>query len=138
MHHIQDILSYKLYTVFQQLSEASKTIYQEIGITRANYVTMHLIYEQPGITQAELAAKNDKDRNVITKLIDKLEKKQYVRRERCATDRRSFSLYLTDKGEKIIADYWPVFIGDEQRCLNRLSKEEQKQFVNMLERLMKN
>ena len=135
MHHIKDILSYKLYTTFLQLAGASKNIYQELGITRANYVTMHFIYEQPGITQAELAAQNDKDRNVITKVLDKLEEKNYVRRERNSRDRRSFSLFLTEEGERIINDYWPVFIQDEQDCLNKLSPEEQKLFVDMLERM---
>lgn len=138
MHHIKDILSYKLKAVFQQLVEASKCIYQEVGITRANYVKMHLIYEQPGITQAELAEQSGADRNVITKMIDKLEEKQYVRRERNTRDRRSFSLYLTPEGEKIVHDYWPTFIQDEQDCLNKLSPQEQKLFVDMLEKLMKN
>lgn len=137
MHYIKDILSYKLYTTFQQLVGASKNIYQEIGITRANYVTMHLIYEHPGVTQTELAVLNDKDRNVITKVIDKLEGKNYVRREPNLKDRRSFTLYLTAEGERIIRDYWPRFIQDEQDCLNKLTPEEQAQFLNMLERLMK-
>lgn len=136
MHYIKDILSYKLYTTFQLLAGASRNIYQEIGITRANYVTMHLIYEQPGITQTALAVLNDKDRNVITKLIDKLEEKGYVRREKNSQDRRSYSLYITDEGEKIIHDYWPIFIQDEQDRLNKLAPEEQRQFVDMLERLM--
>lgn len=136
MHYIKDILSYKLYTTFQQLAGASKCIYQELGITRANYVTMHIIHEQPGITQAGLAILNDKDRNVITRVIDRLEEKGYVRRERCIHDRRSFSLYLTEEGERIIDDYWPRFIQDEQDCLNKLDPEEQKLFMSMLERLM--
>lgn len=137
MHYIKDILSYKLYTIFQQLVGASKNIYQEIGITRANYVTMHLIYEHPGITQTALALLNDKDRNVITKVIDKLEGKNYVRREPNLKDRRSFTLYLTAEGERIIRDYWPRFSQDEQDCLNKLTPEEQAQFLDMLERLMK-
>lgn len=136
MHNIKDILSYKLYTTFQQLAGASKNIYQEIGITRANYVTMHLIYEHPGITQTALAMLNDKDRNVITKVIDKLEGKDYVRREPNLKDRRSFALRLTEEGERIIRDYWPRFIQDEQDLLNKLTSEEQAQFLDMLERLM--
>lgn len=136
MHYIKDILSYKLYTTFQHLSEASKSIYQELGITRANYVTMHIIYENPGVTQAGLALLNDKDRNVITKVIDKLEERDYVRRERGSRDRRTYSLYLTEEGERIVNDYWPRFIQDEQDCLNKLTPKEQRQFLSMLERLM--
>ncbi len=136
MHYIKDILSYKLYTAFQYLTEASQNIYQELGITRANYVTMHFIYENPGVTQARLAELNDKDRNVITKVIDKLEERDYVRRERGSRDRRTYSLYLTENGERIIHQYWPRFIQDEQDLLNKLSPEEQKQFLSMLERLI--
>lgn len=120
------------------MGEASKGVYQELGITRGNYVIMHYVYENPGISQAALAEKTHKDRNVITKMIDKLEKKEYVQRVRSEKDRRSFSLYLTPEGERIIHDYWPTFVKDEQECLNKLSKEEQKLFLDMLERLIEN
>lgn len=136
MNRMQDTVCYKLTMAFNQILELSKDDFQEIGITRSNYATMHFIFEAPGITQAELADVMHKDRNVITKTIDKLEEKQYVQRVRGQKDRRSFALYLTETGERIIHDYWPVIVAGEEERLQRIPEEHRQLFVQMLDLLI--
>lgn len=136
MDKMQNTLCYKLTMAFNQILEQSRDNFQEIGITRGNYATMHFILENLGITQAELADMMHKDRNVITKTIDKLEEKQYVQRVRSQKDRRSFSLYLTETGEQIIHDYWPVIISGEEERLQRIPEEHRQLFVQLLDLLI--
>ena len=87
------------------------------------------------ITQAELADINQKDRNVICKLIDKLESKKLVRRERGKQDRRSFSLYLTDDGASAVEKYWSEVYRVEKKQIERLSEEEQQTLLKLLEKI---
>lgn len=136
MKKLQDTLVYKILTIKMQLDEVVKEDFQKIGITKENFVTMYFIHENPGITQAELAELNHKDRNVITKFIDKLEKYQYVKRVQSPTDRRSYCLYMTPAGEEILGPYWKILTDSEKARLNRLTAEEQKQLMTYLARLM--
>ena len=114
---------------------AIKSDFQELGITDENYITLHFIYENAGITQAELSDLNQKDRNVIVKTIDKLEKMGLVERRRSTTDRRSFCLFVTEEGEVVVHKYWGIVVKREQEALSALSEEEQKTLKYLLEKM---
>lgn len=88
MRLLRDTLGFKLFSLFNQIQEIGKNDFRDLGITRGNYVVMYFINENPGITQAELADITQKDRNVVTKTIDKLEEKGFVKRVRGEKDRR--------------------------------------------------
>ncbi len=136
MNTLKDTLCYKLLMIFSLIKEVSKNDFQKLGITRENYAMLRCVYENPGLTQAELADTVRKDRNVISKSIDKLEEKRYIERVRGKSDRRSFSLYLTESGERVAQEYWASFLAGEEERLQRLTGEEQKAFFEMLNKLM--
>lgn len=137
MDMLQETLGYKLFSLFNQIQEIGKNDLKDLGITRGNYVVMYFINENAGITQAELADMTQKDRNVVTKTIDKLEEKGFVKRIRGEKDRRSFTLFLTDSGEKIVRDYWHILIDGEAELLGKLTAEEQKTYLILTDKLVK-
>lgn len=137
MEMLQETLGYKLFSLFNQIQEIGKNDFKDLGITRGNYVVMYFINENAGITQAELADMTQKDRNVVTKTIDKLEEKGFVKRIRGEKDRRSFTLFLTDSGEKIVRDYWHILIDGEAELLGKLTAEEQKTYLMLTDKLVK-
>ena len=53
------------------------------------------IYEQPGISQFELAETGSFDKGTCARAVKKLEELGYLRRETRSSDRRSVQLYLT-------------------------------------------
>lgn len=137
MRLLQDTLGFKFFSLFNQIQEIGKKDFKDIGITRGNYVVMYFIKENPGITQAELADITQKDRNVVTKTIDKLEEKGFVKRVRGEKDRRSFTLFLTDSGEQIVRNYWHILIDGEAELLEKLTVEEQEIFLKLIDKLVK-
>lgn len=137
MQLLQETLGFKLFSLFNQIQEIGKKDFKDLGITRGNYVVMYFINENPGITQAELADVTQKDRNVVTKTIDKLEEKGFVKRVRGEKDRRSFTLFLTDSGEQVVRDYWHILIDGEAELLGKLTAEEQEMFLKLTDKLVK-
>ena len=137
MRILQETLGFKLFSLFNQIQEIGKNDFKDLGITRGNYVVMYFINENPGITQAELADITQKDRNVVTKTIDKLEEKGFVKRVRGEKDRRSFTLFLTDSGERIVSDYWHILIDGEAELLGKLTAQEQEMFLKLTDKLVK-
>ena len=138
MNIVKEPLSFKLFKAYRKLRTLPKLPFKDKSLTQDNYLTMHYIFENPGITQAELADINQKDRNVIGKLVDKLEEKKLVRRERGTVDRRSFCLYLTDAGAAAVKKYRAAVARMEKKKISRLSEEEQKIFMALLEKITEN
>ena len=60
------------------------------------------IYEQPGISQFELAETGSFDKGTCARAVKKLEELGYLRRETRSSDRRSVQLYLTGQGELLV------------------------------------
>lgn len=66
------------------------------------YATLALIHENPGISQTALSQANGRDKSTLTPVLDDLEQRGFVLRERLPTDRRSYSLRLTTEGAKAL------------------------------------
>jgi DNA-binding MarR family transcriptional regulator len=66
------------------------------------YATLALIHENPGISQTALSQANGRDKSTLTPVLDDLERRGLVLRERLATNRRSYSLTLTTEGVKAL------------------------------------
>ncbi len=67
------------------------------------YAILTLIGENPGISQTVLSQASGRDKSSLTPALDDLETRQLIRRERVATDRRSYALYLTSLGKAALS-----------------------------------
>lgn len=70
----------------------------------------------------------------ITGLIDRLEKAEFVARERCAKDRRVIHVALTEKGRKTLAALDKPLEELHQKLIGHLSKAELKELIRLLEK----
>ena len=136
MEYLKNTIGYQMISLIERMLDVTKAEFQKIGITNEDYISLHYVYENPGIKQSELAKMNRKDQNVISKRIDKLEQKDLVKRVRSDNERRAFSLYVTESGNKIIQDYWQVFLKGESTVLEKLTEEEQMTLKLIFKKLM--
>jgi MarR family 2-MHQ and catechol resistance regulon transcriptional repressor len=64
-------------------------------------------------------------------VIDNLEKRKYVKRERGEIDRRHYIIHLTSEGKEFIGKIFPEHVSTIVQELNVLSEEEQCQLQKM-------
>jgi DNA-binding MarR family transcriptional regulator len=69
-----------------------------LGITGAQFAVLKNLADGPGETAAELSRTMHYDTGSMTRLLDRLEAKGFVRRERCKNDRRVVYLRMTTSG----------------------------------------
>jgi DNA-binding MarR family transcriptional regulator len=67
--------------------------------------------------------------NTVTAMIDKLEEKKYVRRERDDNDRRIVMVYLTDKGKEAFKGILDTRLQSCRTLLTPLNEDEQDIFM---------
>ena len=77
-------------------------------------------------------------RSGLTRLVDRLERDGFVKREVCPNDRRSFEAILTDEGEAERARCWPLYAEIVAEEFGRFfSDKEANQLASLLERPLK-
>jgi len=98
---------------------------------------LHLIEPDRPIPMGRLAEALACDASNVTGLVDRLESRGLVRRQPSAEDRRSKVLELTPAGVRlrsIVLEHMTT----PPEILHRLSADEQRALVKMLERLLEN
>lgn len=71
----------------------------------------------------------------ITRLLDRLEEKKLVRRERDAEDRRLVNCWITNSGLELLKDMdEPVLIADEE-LVRHLSKRDLRTLIGLLDQI---
>lgn len=137
MCSIERVLNFKLVTLVKTLNGQAESYLKEAGILYSHYGAMVVIYEHPGIMQAELAQMKATDRTTAGHTIDKLEQLSYVERRKDLADRRAFHLYLTPKGEEVVKIYWEQLKLMERQVLQNLSDSETEQLYELLDKAIK-
>lgn len=106
-----------------------------INLTPEQFLTLDVLWNQGAMSQTSLAEQMQKDKNSITQLVDALENKGFVRRERDKADRRSNMVVLTGKAERIKDEtkQFGVLMLDD--LLKGLDEEELQAFLSTLKKI---
>ncbi len=92
----------------------------------------------PGQTLSELSVHASSDISALSRIIDRLEDQELVRRERSETDGRSIRVVLTGKGEELALRIVPVAKRHESVVLSGFTASDIKVLRSMLLRLYEN
>lgn len=89
------------YLMRQILSSVGQEVERELAhteLTNAQWIPLYKIYNGKCNTAAELARECNLDAGAMTRMLDRLEAKGLLRRERSASDRRVVTISLTQGG----------------------------------------
>lgn len=107
-----------------------------VGLRPASFSALCVIKANPGSTQTAVSEALGLQRTNLVAIIDALEERGLARREPAPNDRRSHALFLTDAGEKLLADAMEVQAEHEARVLTRLRPREREQLLHLLQRML--
>ena len=93
------------------------------------------IYNNPGITQEELAISMKLDKGTTARAIKKLEDNGYVQRIKRTDDKRAYSIMTTEKAESIKQEVYAIMDTWEEKLKSCFTTEEAKQFMKLLNKL---
>lgn len=99
----------------------------EANLTFSQFGTLEALYHLGPLCQKELGEKLLKSSGNITLVLDNLEKRNLVRRERSTEDRRYITVHLTDAGRDLIAGIFPHHAAAIVRELSILTPDEQEE-----------
>jgi DNA-binding MarR family transcriptional regulator len=111
---------------------------EPLGITSAQYVILVRLSEDDVGSASGLCRGASYDPGAMTRMIDRLEKKGFVRRVRCPNDRRKVNLELTAEGKAVRPKLIAAVVKVLNHRLRGFSKTEAQQFTEFLRRVLVN
>lgn len=106
------------------VSKASTQLEQS-GMTLGQFAVLEALHHLGPMCQHTLAKKLLRSGGNITLVVDNLEKRGWVRRERQKDDRRMIQIHLTPKGARLIAKVFPEHAAAITQIMKELTEQEQ-------------
>ncbi len=107
-------------------------------ITKEQFGILILLTMRDGLYQTQIANILGKDRPNITRMIDILETKGYIRREKDSSNRRILKVFLTEKGQEKAEIAKPVRDKFSEVQYRGFSNEDIVTLVSLLRRVRNN
>jgi DNA-binding MarR family transcriptional regulator len=108
---------------------------KSLGITRPQWLALVRLKRRPGASQSELADMMEIERAPAGKIVDRLEERGWIVRRPDPGDRRVNRIFLTEHGERIHAEIWPIAQITVSDALSDLSTEEIRLLTAMMGRV---
>ncbi len=109
-----------------------------LGLSVQQGLVIILVGEHRAGTAADMCRRLSHDAGAMTRLVDKLEAMELVRRVRESHDRRSARLELTKPGRSLYAQVIRVQVDVLNRMLRGFSKSEVRTLERLLARILEN
>ncbi len=111
----------QLRVLFRTIQSHSKTVERQCGLSSAKLWMMWELFTNPGLKVSELAKALTIHPSTCSNMLDQLEDKGLLRRDRSKTDQRAVHLFLTDEGTKLLAMAPRPAQGTLSKALEQLS-----------------
>ncbi|WP_075341919.1 MarR family winged helix-turn-helix transcriptional regulator [Tenacibaculum agarivorans] len=109
-----------------------------IDITIEQWLVLNIINENESINQIQIGEKLVKDKPTISRMVNQLEKKEFINKIPSSTDSRKVELSVSKKGKTLIHKLYPIIEKIRFSGLSKLSKNEKDTIKVILEKIRKN
>jgi MarR family 2-MHQ and catechol resistance regulon transcriptional repressor len=121
----------KLVRAVESLNQRLYPFLTKYSLTESQFAVLEALYHLGPLNQRELSTKLLRSPGNITMVIDNLEKRNFVKRERGELDRRHYIIHLTTSGKEFIRKIFPEHLNSIVKEFSILNEEEQHQLQRM-------
>ena len=142
-HHIADdtlagLVGYRLRRASNAIQGDLSETLKPFELRMITFTALVLIRDNAGLSQSRLAAAMDVERPNLVVIVDELENRDLITRERVPTDRRTYALNTTPAGETLCAEALEAVKAHEVRMLAGVEDGTQVVLVAALARIIGN
>ncbi|WP_186423972.1 MarR family winged helix-turn-helix transcriptional regulator [Lacrimispora celerecrescens] len=131
---------------FHYLLMANQAIYQrrlmevlkDTELTTGQPKVLDYLRDHDGATQKEIAAACYIEAATITSVLNGMEAKGLIERKRLNGNRRSFHVFMTEKGQKLEQRVHEIFLKLEEETFEGISQEKREEFLELFSKIHRN
>jgi DNA-binding MarR family transcriptional regulator len=121
---LRGFLGYRLRRAWNVIQADLAETLKPFGLRMITYTALVLIRDNPGLSQAQLADAMDVERPNLVVIVDELETRGLISRDRLPTDRRTYALTITEEGDQLCAEVVEAVTRHEARLFNGLTEAD--------------
>ena len=133
-------IGYNIERTQQCLKRELRRSFREQGfnITPYQWIILYRLWQQEGLTQAEIADHTIRDKPTITRMIDVMEKHGLLVRKNDHNDRRAYKIYLTNSGRQLKERLPEVVASHIGKACRGIGKKELEVTLETLAKIRRN
>ncbi len=117
---LRQFMGYHMKRAFNVIQSDLTETLKPFELRMLTYTALVLICDNPGLRQSQLADAMDIERPNLVVLIDELERREWITREKVPTDRRAYALMPTLAGRQHFARAVQAVNAHEARLLGQM------------------
>lgn len=125
----------KLHRAAETSLSRTTRLLSDQGLTLSQFAVLEALYHLGSMSQTDLADKLLKSTGNMTSVLKGMEKRNLITRARSESDNRYMEVDLTEKGQDLIAGYFPKHVEIIVEDMSILTPEEQDQLATLCRKL---
>lgn len=133
------------YNLGYKLKLASQLMYRDFlerlepyGLTPFHYLVLCCLWEEDGLSTSGIADKLKQLGATLTGVVDRMEDRNLVYRERDTRDRRIVRIWLTDEGKRLMNILPELGAQTINKATKEMSEAEQERVLKLIEQVIHN
>jgi len=135
-HSISDKVLIALRKIIQAIDLNSKSLVKRVGLTGPQLVLLHYISSVKEISAGEVAKNVSLSQGTVTGILDRMEKRELIVRQRSIQDKRRVMVQITESGKQLLATAPPVMQENFLEKFNQLQLWEQTMILSALQHMV--
>ncbi|MEJ0025068.1 MAG: MarR family transcriptional regulator [Rhizomicrobium sp.] len=133
--NLDSLVGFRMRMAYVAISRRFASIMAKLDLTQKQTGVLWMIGANGGISQVTLASELGMDRASMMAIIDRLADRQLLIRERSSSDGRRQELYLTPKGQKVLALSKAAVAEHEKWIADNVGKDDIADLLGLLRRI---
>ena len=132
---IKDIVGFHIRLAHGACYRHFTETFVDLDLTQKQVSVLWLIYDHPGISQTDLGQRLRMDRATTMTIVNRLQARNYLRREKSPSDGRKQALYLEPQCEAVLIKARAAIREHEAWVKGRFTDSEVKTLMELLARI---
>lgn len=131
-------LGYRVKLLAQVIGRQFQDQLEPFGLTAFHWVVLCCLWEEDGLATSAIGEKLQQVGGTLTGVLDRMEERGLVRRERDTRDRRIWRIWLTDVGSQLEAVLPPIAIKIREQAMEGMAIPERELFSKLIDQAIAN
>jgi DNA-binding MarR family transcriptional regulator len=133
-----DSLGYQIALLNRLYDRRLQDVLGELGVAPGQFAPLVMLFEQDGLTQAELCRRINVEQPTMANTLDRMERDGLIKRQPDPKDRRRATVHLTERANGMRATVMDRARQVSGQAVHRFTVAEQEQLFAMLGRIAEN
>ncbi|MGH1329660.1 MAG: MarR family winged helix-turn-helix transcriptional regulator [Paracoccaceae bacterium] len=129
------LVGYNLKRAYMLIHGDFRTTLEALNVSQRTFSVLSVVVENPDISQSDVARALGIERSGTVVIVDELESRDMIERNKVPGDRRAYALRATDAGQLAYSEAMAIVREHEDNMLSDFSEEERIVLRGLLRRI---